>query len=81
MGSPLHLPGECTPLGMAPGAWPWSWWWAWPGPVPPASLVLVVLHLPDLPCAMPGTGTLPLRGAWLPLFEGVFVRFPLGEMM
>ena len=23
----------------------------------------------------------PLRWAWHPLFEGVFVRFPLGEMM
>ena len=82
MGSPLPLPGECTPLGMAPGAWPWSWWWAWPGPVPPASLVLVagctclICPVPCLKLAL-----YPLRRAWHPLFDGVFVRFPLGEMI
>ena len=51
------------------------------GPVPPASLVLVVLHLPDLPWPCLELAIYPLRSAWLPLFEGVFVRFPLGEMM
>ena len=82
MGSPLPPPCECTPLGMAPGAWPWSWWWPWPGPVPPASLVLVA-GCTCLICPVPclGLAIYPLRRAWHPLFEGAFVRFPLGEMI
>ena len=63
MGSPLPPPLECTPLGMALGAWPWSWW----------RCTCLIYPVPCLELAL-----YPLRRAWHPLFDGVFVRFPLG---
>ena len=81
MGLPLPPPTECTPLRMALGAWSWSWWChgLYLSLLPPWSWWLCTCLIYPVPCLE--LAIYPLRRAWHPLFEGVFVRFPLGEMI